>query len=94
MKTLTALAAVAALAASVSIAGAQTTMKKSDNLIATGSAFCNTSKATGASECKYATMADCQKVAEPMQGTCVPNPKKKATTGSGSSEMNKTEKKK
>lgn len=92
MKTLTALVAIAALTAGVSIASAQTTMKKDNNLVATGSAFCNKSKMTGATDCKYASMADCEKVAKPMQGTCVPNPK--GTTGSGSSEMNKTPQKK
>jgi hypothetical protein len=96
MKTLTALTAVAALIASVSIAGAAGTMNgKSDstgkNLVATGKAFCSTSKGTSATNCNFATMADCEKVAKP-EGTCVPNPKA-ATTGSGmNSDMKKSDK--
>ena len=93
MKTFTALAAIAALAVGISVASAQTTMKKDNNLTATGSAFCNKSKTTGASDCSFATLADCEKVAKPIAGTCIPNPKG-GTTGSGSTtDMNKTQKK-
>jgi len=96
MKIFTALTTVVALAASISIASAAGTMnEKSDstghNLVATGKAFCSTSKATSATNCNFATMADCEKVAKP-EGTCIPNPKA-ATTGSGmNSDMNKSDK--
>ena len=85
MKIFTALIAAAALAASISVASAAGTMNEksgsaSHNLTATGKAFCSTSKATSATNCNFATMADCEKVAKP-EGTCVPNPKA-ATTGS------------
>jgi hypothetical protein len=96
MKTFTALTAVAALIASVSIAGAAGTMNgksgsTNQNLTATGKAFCNTSKTLSQMDCNYATMADCEKVAK-AEGTCVPNPKA-ATTGSGmNSDMKKSDK--
>lgn len=95
MKTLTALTTVAALAAGISIATAAGTMNgkpaSSTDLTATGKAFCSTSKATSATNCNFATMADCEKVAKP-EGTCIPNPKA-ATTGSGmNSDMTKSDK--
>ncbi|MGH6684923.1 MAG: hypothetical protein ACRECA_13565 [Pseudolabrys sp.] len=96
MKTLTALTVVAAFAASIPIASAAGMMNgkpasTDKNLTATGTAFCSTSKATSATNCKFATMADCEKVAKP-EGTCIPNPKA-ATTGSCmTSDMTKSDK--
>ena len=98
MKTLTAFTAVAALVAGISVASAAGTMNSnasatSNNLTASGSAYCNKTKA-GSLDCKFASMAACEKVAKPNGGTCITNPKS-ATTGSGaSSDMNKTDKSK
>jgi hypothetical protein len=83
MKTLTALAAVAALIAGVSIAGAAGTS-------ATGNGkFCLQTKA-GATTCEYASIQACEKIAKPEGGTCISN--SSSTTGSGSNSMSKTKK--
>ena len=70
MKTLTTLTAVAALVAGISIAQAQGTMGQ------TGS-----SSLTGPLNCKYASLAACEKDAKPQNLNCSSNPKK-STTGS------------
>ncbi len=88
MKTLTTLTAVAALIAGVSIASAQgqmgsSPMSKSGSAPqATGNAaFCINTSASGALNCKYASMAACEKDAKPQNLNCSPNPNKN-TTGS------------
>ena len=93
MKTLTALTAVAALVAGISIANAAgtsgSTMSGSESA---NSRFCAQTKA-GALNCTFASRTDCQKVAQGQGATCIVNPAN-ATTGSGaSSKMNKMEKK-
>jgi hypothetical protein len=88
MKTLMTFAAVAALVSSVSIASAQTTMQNNSTAgVASGTngAFCVDIR--GAKNCKFQTMADCQKEAG-KDGTCVPNSNAKgSTTGSASGSM-------
>ncbi|MGE5166059.1 MAG: hypothetical protein ACM3IH_18810 [Sphingobacteriales bacterium] len=92
MKTLTTLTAVAALIAGVSVAQAQGTMGKPNSSSTSGSnmqapqtignaAFCINTSASGALNCKYASMAACEKDAKPQNLNCSPNPKK-STTGS------------
>ncbi len=89
MKTLTTVTAVVALVAGISIAQAQGTMGKhgssSANMQApqtTGSAaFCIATSPGGPLNCKYASLAACEKDAKPQNLNCSPNPKK-STTGS------------
>jgi hypothetical protein len=89
MKTLTTFAAVAALVAGVSVAQAQGTMGKTGSSSSgmqspqtTGNAaFCITTSPSGRLNCKYASMAACEKDAKPQNLNCSPNPKK-STTGS------------
>lgn len=102
MKTLTTLSVAAVLAMGMSVAGAQTTMKKPT---ATGTShytvigknrFCSKTPSGTRLNCKFATMAACERVAKPKKGfnaarnTCVSNPRLAAggkmnssTTGSG-----------
>jgi hypothetical protein len=91
MKTLTTLTAVAALVAGVALAQAQGTMGKSGSPStgggmqapqATGNAaFCIATSPGGPLNCKYASLAACEKDAKPQNLNCSPNPKK-STTGS------------
>jgi len=88
MKTLTTLTAIAALVAGISFAQAQGTMGKTGSGSgmqapqATGTgAFCIATSAGGPLNCKYASMAACEKDAKPQNLNCSPNPKK-STTGS------------
>jgi hypothetical protein len=87
MKTLTTLTAVAALIVGVSIAAAQGSMgssmdKGSGPPKTTGNAaFCINTSESGALNCKYASMAACEKDAQPQNLQCSPNPSK-GTTGS------------
>jgi hypothetical protein len=93
MKTLTTLTAVAALIAGMSIASAQTSPPNTMDKGATGAKmapapqatgngkFCTETSSGGVLNCKYATLADCKKVAKPNVETCAANPKS-ATTGS------------
>jgi hypothetical protein len=87
MKTLTTLTAVAALIAGVSIASAQ--MSPSGNSPstsggmqkqATGSGKYCIEASSGVLNCKYASLAACQKDAKAQNQNCSPNPK--STTGS------------
>jgi hypothetical protein len=88
MKTLITVTAIAALAAGISFAQAQGTMspppsgssmQKSQT---TGNAaFCISTSASGGLNCKYASMAACEKDAKPQNLNCSPNPNK-STTGS------------
>ena len=93
MKTLTTLTAVAALIAGLSIASAQTTTPKSGAMAppsssssmgqqaATGSGkFCIETSAGGSLNCKYASLAACEKDAKTQNLNCSPNPKS-STTG-------------
>jgi hypothetical protein len=86
MKTLTTLTAVAALIAGISIASAQTSsMGKSDAMGSSSTQATGTGKfcikgATGALNCQYASLADCQKAATGSQ-SCSANPNS-GTTGS------------
>lgn len=84
MKTLTTLTAIA-LAAGISCAQAQGTMGTSPGATAPqtigNAAFCINTSASGALNCKYASMAACEKDAKPQNLNCSPNPKK-GTTGS------------
>jgi hypothetical protein len=94
MKTLTTLTAVAALIAGMSVASAQMTTPKSESPGASGSAtmgsgskqvtgtaqYCLAASAGGALNCKYASLAACQKDAT-ATGQCSPNPNR-GTTGS------------
>ncbi|MGA8004036.1 MAG: hypothetical protein WCA05_20505, partial [Pseudolabrys sp.] len=88
MKSLTTLTAVAALIAGISFAQAQGTMgspssgssmQKSQTI--GSSPFCINTSASGALNCKYASMAACEKDAKPQNLNCSPNPNK-GTTGS------------
>ena len=88
MKMLTTLTAVAALIAGISFAQAQGTMgspssggsmQKQQTI--GNSPFCINTSASGALNCKYASMAACEKDAKPQNLNCSPNPKK-STTGS------------
>jgi hypothetical protein len=89
MKTLTTLTAIAALAAGMSFAQAQGTMSppsSSGSGMGTpqqiGNApFCINTSASGGLNCKYASLAACEKDAKPQNLNCSPNPKK-STTGS------------
>jgi len=89
MKTLSILTAVAVLGAGVSIVQAQGTMGKTGSSSSgmqapqtTGNAaFCIATSPSGALNCKYASMAACEKDAKPQNLNCSPNPKK-STTGS------------
>ncbi len=88
MKTLTTLTAVAALVAGISFAQAQNSMgspssggsmQKQQTI--GSSAFCINTSASGGLNCKYASMAACEKDAKPQNLNCSPNPNK-STTGS------------
>ncbi len=102
MKTLTALTVAAALAASVSVAGAQSSMHKpsstpmpQSNSSTMGAApragtmgnskhmtvkghgrFCSQLASGGPLDCRYASMAACEKNVKPgLKKTCVTNPR-------------------
>jgi hypothetical protein len=88
MKLLTTLTAVTALVAGISFAQAQGTMgspssnssmQKSQTI--GSSPFCINTSASGGLNCKYASMAACEKDAKPQNLNCSPNPNK-STTGS------------
>jgi hypothetical protein len=86
MKTLTTLTTVAAIVAGISVAQAQGTMgapsgsmQKSQTV--GNSAFCINMSGGGGMNCKYASMAACEKDAKPQNLSCSPNPNK-STTGS------------
>ena len=89
MKTLTTLTAVAALVAGVTLAQAQGTMAPGSSSggsmqapQTTGNAaFCITTSPGGPLNCKYASLAACEKDAKPQSLNCSPNPKR-GTTGS------------
>jgi len=89
MKTFTTLTAVATLVAGISVAQAQGTMGKTGSSSggmqapqATGNAaFCIATSPGGPLNCKYASMAACEKDAKAQNLNCSPNPKK-STTGS------------
>lgn len=89
MKTLATLTAIAAFIAGISLAQAQGTMSKpgasGSNMQAPqtigNAAFCISTSASGALNCKYASLAACEKDAKPQNLNCSPNPKK-STTGS------------
>ena len=85
MKTLTTATAIVALVSGVSIAQAQGTMGTSSSpggMQATGNAaFCIATSPGGPLNCKYASLAACEKDAKPQNLNCSPNPKK-GTTGS------------
>jgi hypothetical protein len=91
MKTLTTLTAVAALIAGVSIASAQMSPSTKTPGASSGMSG-STQQATGtgkycietsggAMNCKYASLAACQKDAKAQNQSCSPNPKS-STTGS------------
>ena len=85
MKSLITVTAIA-LAASVSLAQAQGTMGTSSPGATApqtigNAAFCINTSASGSLNCKYASMAACEKDAKPQNLNCSPNPKK-STTGS------------
>jgi hypothetical protein len=87
MKTLTTLTAVAALIAGVSFAQAQGTMGSPSSgsgmkaQTVGNSPFCINTSASGGLNCKYTSMAACEKDAKPQNLNCSPNPNK-STTGS------------
>jgi hypothetical protein len=88
MKTLTTLTAIVALVAGISIAQAQGTMGTSSSpggmqapQTTGNAAFCIATSAGGPLNCKYASLAACEKDAKPQNLNCSPNPKK-STTGS------------
>ena len=88
MKTLTTLTAVAALVAGISIAQAQGTMGQTGSSSGSmqapqttgNAAFCIATSPGGPLNCKYASMAACEKDAKAQSLNCSPNPKK-STTG-------------
>lgn len=85
MKTLTTLTAIATMVAGISFAQAQMgappsgSMQKAQTV--GNSPFCISTSASGALNCKYASMAACEKDAKPQNLNCSPNPNK-GTTGS------------
>lgn len=88
MKTLTTLTAIAALVAGISFAQAQGTMGSPSSgssmqkqQTVGNAAFCMSTSASGALNCKYATLAACEQDAKPQHKDCSPNPNK-STTGS------------
>jgi hypothetical protein len=92
MKTLTTLTAVAALIAGISFANAQATAPKPgatgnsamglSKRVATGTGkYCIETSPGGALNCKYASLAACQKDAKANNRACSPNPNP-GTTGS------------
>ena len=85
MKTLTTFTAIAALIAGISIASAQMQSSPSSQTAppkaAGNAAFCITTSDSGARNCKYQTMAACEKDAKAQNLNCSPHPKK-STTGS------------
>lgn len=92
MKAVTTFTAIVAIFAGVSLAQAQGTMGKTSSPSTSGgsmrapqtignAAFCINTSASGALNCKYASMAACEKDAKPQNLNCSPNPKK-STTGS------------
>jgi hypothetical protein len=88
MKTLTTLTAAAALLAGISIASAQGSMSQPSSgssggpAMATGnSPFCINQSLSGGLNCKYTSLAACEKDAKPQHLDCSPNPNK-GTTGS------------
>jgi len=87
MKTLTTLTAVCALVAGISFAQAQGTMgspssssMQKQQMVGT-LPFCINMSASGGLNCKYASLAACEKDAKPQNLNCSPNPNK-STTGS------------
>ncbi len=88
MKTLTTFTTIAALIAGVSLAQAQGTMGspspgstvQKSQTIGT-SPFCISTSGSGGLNCKYASMAACEKDAKAQNLNCSPNPNK-STTGS------------
>jgi len=84
MKTLTTLTAIAALVAGISVANAQMNPSQSAPPKVSGSGnspFCINNSASGGLNCKYQTMAACEKDAKPQNLQCSQNPNK-STTGS------------
>jgi hypothetical protein len=85
MKTLTTLTAIAAIVAGISFAQAQMgsppsgSMQKAQTV--GNSPFCMNMSSGGGLNCKYASMAACEKDAKPQNLSCLPNPNK-STTGS------------
>jgi len=96
MKTLTTLTAVVALFAGVAVANAQSSsgMSKSNGSMGSSSSSMGSQRSaagngkyclqpTGSSssmDCKFASMAACQKEAKAKNGNCIPN-SKSGTTG-------------
>jgi hypothetical protein len=83
MKTLTTVAAVAALIAGMSIANAQNTKgpaAANPGTAGTGK-FCMTTT-SGPKNCTFASLQECQAAAKGMKGTCAANTENAATTGS------------
>ena len=87
MKTLTTFTAIATLVAGVSFAQAQGTMGSPPSGTAMqsqtvgNSPFCINMSSSGGLNCKYTSMAACEKDAKPQNLNCSPNPNK-STTGS------------
>lgn len=90
MKTLMTFTSIVALIVGMSVANAQNSTSQdkagSMNSSATGSQtignakFCITGTTGGAMNCKYASLAACEKAAKVNNQTCSPNPKS-GTTG-------------
>ena len=90
MKSLTTLTAVAALVAGVAVAQAQGTMGSPSSgssmqkqQTVGNSPFCINMSGSGGLNCKYASLAACEKDAKPQNLNCSPNPNK-GTTGTAS----------
>lgn len=83
MKSLITFTAVAALIAGISVVQAQGTMGSGMQAPQTtgNAAFCIATSPGGPLNCKYASLAACEKDAKPQNLNCSPNPKK-STTGS------------
>ena len=85
MKKLLVIAAAAALLSGVSFAHAQSTMSPSTTTGAASSGkFCSQAKDSNELNCKFASMAACQREAKAAGDNCIPNPNA-STTGSGTS---------
>ena len=83
MKPITTLTAIAALVAGISVASAQMTPSPTQSgppKAAGSSPFCIGTSASGALNCKYSSMAACEKDAKTQNLNCSPNPNK-STTG-------------
>lgn len=89
MKTFVTLTAAAALLAGVSLAQAQMksgqtggTPQAGESTVSQSGKFCSKGPSGTQMDCRFATMAACEKEAKVKNETCVPNSAPRGTTGS------------